>query len=69
MSPLLLASVALACPVCGAAMTGNQASYLHMTIVLSLVPLSMAGGLIFWLSRAAAAAEARRPSAGPNSAG
>lgn len=64
-----MVAAALACPVCGAAMTGNQSSYLHMTIVLSLVPLSMLGGLVYWLNRAAAAAEPPRPGADPTSAG
>lgn len=71
MSPLLWVAAAWACPVCGAAMTSNQSSYFHMTILLSLVPLTMAGGLIYWLNKAAASAEPPAPEtdAGPTSAG
>lgn len=56
---LLLPSTALACPVCGASGLNNDA-YLDSTIFLSLVPLAMlgtVGGVVWYVARAAAAAD------------
>ena len=40
-----------ACSVCGAGTTVDQSAYLWMTIVISLLPLGMIGGLVFWVAR------------------
>lgn len=42
----LLSSPALACAVCGAGDDPAQGSYLVMTIIISLLPLGMLGGII-----------------------
>ena len=45
-------SVALACPVCGLASTGdNQSSYIAMSAMLSILPLGMIAGMSIWLYR------------------
>jgi len=45
---------AMACPVCGLAGTADTwTSYLSMTVMLSTVPLTMIGGIAFWVSRRA----------------
>jgi hypothetical protein len=45
----------LACAVCGLAGTAdNGVAYLVMTIVMSLLPLVMIGGVSWWLYRRAA---------------
>jgi len=50
---------ALACPVCGTAgMENNGWAYFAMTMVLSGLPLAMIGGVVFWVYRRVAAADA-----------
>ena len=44
-SVLLIAGVAFACPVCGAA-TDTKGTYQAMTIVMSLLPLTMMGSVV-----------------------
>ena len=56
---LAVPAVALACPVCGASgATDNAWAYGAMTVVLSGLPLGMIGGVVFWVHRRSAAAEA-----------
>lgn len=63
----------LACSVCGAGQEGTETSYIVMTIIVSLLPLAMIGGVVFWLWRAVkqrdAAAEAARPLGDAHKAG
>ena len=48
-SLLATPAVALACPVCGLAGTqDNWAAYGAMSVILSVLPLGMIGGIIFW---------------------
>jgi hypothetical protein len=49
---LAFPAAALACPVCGLAGTGdNSDAYVEMSVMLSVVPLGMIGGVAFWLFR------------------
>jgi hypothetical protein len=56
---------ALACPVCALVGTGdNTWAYQAMTAMLTLLPLAMIGGTVWWLARLAARADTeRRPAA------
>lgn len=45
----LLPAVAYACPVCFDANEANRTAFLVTTVFLSLLPLSMIGGVILWL--------------------
>ena len=59
-SSLLLGAPAsaLACAVCGFVGTAsNTWAYQAMTAVLSLLPLAMIGGIVWWLARLAARAD------------
>lgn len=59
--PLLLTlvpAIALACPVCGQGREGSGTALLVMSIILTLLPLSMIGGVIFWAYRRVKRAEA-----------
>ena len=50
---------ALACAVCGTmGMENNSGASFGMTIIMSLLPLCMMGGVVYWVSRRVAAAEA-----------
>ena len=44
-SVLLIAGVALGCPVCGAE-TDTKGTYQAMTVVMSLLPLAMMGSVV-----------------------
>jgi hypothetical protein len=58
---------ALACPVCGLIGTGdNTWAYQAMSAMLTLLPLAMIGGGVWWVARLAARADAERPSATPD---
>ena len=48
---LLKASTALACAVCGVGADQDQGAYLAMTIMLSLLPLSAIGAVVYWFVR------------------
>ncbi len=51
---LTLASVLpvlLACPACGRASEQTQGAYVLMTVVMSLLPLSAIGGVVWWVAR------------------
>lgn len=50
---LLAPAAALACPVCGTGPERSREAYVSMTMVLSLLPLAMVGGLIFVFVRRA----------------
>jgi hypothetical protein len=55
---------ALACPVCGFIGTSdNTWAYQAMTAMLTLLPLAMIGGGVWWLTRLAARTDTERPSA------
>jgi hypothetical protein len=47
----LAPGVAQACAVCGLANTQNQSAFLGTTILLSLLPLAMIGGGVWWARR------------------
>jgi MYXO-CTERM domain-containing protein len=40
---------ALACAVCGAGNDPSQGSYVTMSIIISLLPLAMLGGILAWV--------------------
>lgn len=49
---LALAAVAHACPVCGAeGAARNRAAFFGTTVLLSLLPLAMIGGGVWWVVR------------------
>ena len=48
---LLAPSAAQACAVCQAANSRNRAAFLGTTILLSLLPLAMIAGGLWWLRR------------------
>jgi len=50
--PLLIASlpsVALACPVCFSANEQNRLAFLGTTVFMTVLPLTMIGGVVYWL--------------------
>jgi hypothetical protein len=47
----LVPSVALACPVCGADTGDNAWAYTVMSVVLTVLPLGMIGGVVYWVAR------------------
>lgn len=50
---LLTPAWAQACSVCFSAREGTRSAFLITTIALSLLPLGLIGGVIFWLRRKA----------------
>lgn len=48
---LLLPEAAHACPVCFDARDENRQAFLATTVLLSLLPLGMVGGVGFWMRR------------------
>ena len=53
---LLLSSPAFACAVCGGGYDPAKGSYVVMSVIISLLPLAMLGGILAWVivrSRAA----------------
>jgi hypothetical protein len=53
---------ALACPVCGLIGTSdNTWAYQAMSAMLTLLPLVMIGGTVWWLARLVARADTGRP--------
>jgi hypothetical protein len=57
---LLVPQSALACSVCFSAKEGTQMAFIVTTVFLSLLPLGLIGGLIYWLrskAKSLAAAE------------
>jgi hypothetical protein len=47
----MLMTLVLACPVCGQPTDMNQGAYIAMTVVMSLLPLTAIGGLVWWVAR------------------
>lgn len=47
----LVSGAALACPVCGVPLEQGQGAYLFMTPIMSLLPLALMGGVVFWIFR------------------
>ena len=45
------------CPVCFSAKEGSREAFIGTTIVLSLLPLLMIGGIAFWLKKYGASSE------------
>jgi hypothetical protein len=59
---LLVPRVVLACPVCGASGTTDNAwAYTVMSAMLTLLPLGMIGGAVYWVSRRVSAFDAGAP--------
>lgn len=50
---LLLPTEGWACPVCFDTSAENRTAFLQTTVVLSLLPLGMVGGVGLWLKRRA----------------
>jgi len=48
---MTLLPIVLACPVCGQGSEQTSAAYIAMTVVMSLLPLSAIGGLVWWVAR------------------
>ncbi len=48
---MLSTLMVLACPVCGQASEQTSGAYVVMTVVMSLLPLSAIGGLVWWIAR------------------
>lgn len=45
------ATPAFACPVCGFGQDGSASTYLMTAVVMSIVPLVMLGGIVYYLAR------------------
>lgn len=52
-----MASFAHACPSCSSPLEENRQAFVDTTILLTLVPLGMIGGFIWWLRRKARSLE------------
>lgn len=50
---LLVSTTALACPVCYNPREDSRLAFLWSAIVMTVLPLAMVGGLIYWLWRRA----------------
>jgi len=48
---LLIPAAGLACAVCASPNPQTAGTYLGMTLMMSLLPLGLVGGLIYWLWR------------------
>jgi hypothetical protein len=71
---LVVPAPAWACPVCGMVGTGDNAwAYIVMSVMLTVLPLGMIGGAVYWVSRRVAAhdawAEVETPPASETEAG
>lgn len=49
---LMMSGEVFACAVCGTAIEASRKAFIYSTALLSLVPLAMIGGLIYYLYRA-----------------
>jgi hypothetical protein len=56
---LQIASQVYACPVCGVGRDGTTSAYLMTAALMSIVPLVMAGAIIYYLFRQAKHASGR----------
>lgn len=55
---VVMPDVAWACPVCGMASTTDNAwAYTVMSVMLTVLPLGMIGGAVYWVSQRVSAAE------------
>lgn len=62
---VLAPRIALACPVCmGGRDDETRAAFLVTTLFLSVLPLALIGGVIWWLMRRVRALEEQRSAAG-----
>lgn len=59
-SVVLLPAYALACPVCYTAREASRLAFLWTAIFLTLVPLGLIGGILYWLWRRIKANDAPR---------
>ena len=48
-----VSDLAYACPSCASPLEENRQAFVDTTIFLTVVPLAMIGGLIWWISRRA----------------
>lgn len=55
----------LACAVCGAGQDPSQGSYVVMSIIISVLPLGMLGGIAWWVIKSNRAAERAERDAAP----
>ncbi|KOR32506.1 hypothetical protein TI05_06855 [Achromatium sp. WMS3] len=46
---LIIANDAWSCAVCGVALEASRLAFIYSTAILSLIPLAMIGGLIYYL--------------------
>ncbi|MEM7433954.1 MAG: hypothetical protein AAF436_02295 [Myxococcota bacterium] len=51
------AGLASACPTCASPLEENRQAFVDTTILLTLVPLAMIGGFVWWLRRKARSLE------------
>ncbi|MGB5809721.1 MAG: hypothetical protein WBG86_04270 [Polyangiales bacterium] len=51
------ANLAFACPSCASPLEENRQAFVDTTILLTLVPLAMIGGFVWWLRRKARSLE------------
>ncbi len=66
---LLAPRIALACPVCmGGRDDATRAAFLLTTLFLSVLPLALIGGVVWWLTRRARSLEQQRSAAGAGGA-
>ena len=54
-----MASGASACPTCASPLEENRQAFVDTTILMTLVPLAMIGGFVWWLRRKARSLEDR----------
>lgn len=63
---MLPVGLLLACAVCGAGDDPSKGSYVSMSIIISLLPLAMLGGIVAWVVHRTRVAEREaQPSAPP----
>ena len=62
-----VASIAEACPSCASPLEENRQAFVDTTIFLTVVPLAMIGGFVWWLRRRAKQLDANPDIAVPDS--
>ena len=50
----------VACAVCGAGEEASRGSYVWMSVIISLLPLAMLGGILLWVVRASREADRQK---------
>lgn len=58
------AGLAHACPSCASPLEENRQAFVDTTILLTVVPLAMVGGFVWWLRRRAREMEEGQPEIG-----